>query len=74
VQVRKIAERALDKGDLDLDDEMQIYHRCKISGTWPDFADEPEPHVTGVIDLPEHCYKGEIDGLEGMTEEAEAVG
>lgn len=73
VQVRQVAERALDKGDLDLDDEMKIYHRCKISGTWPDFADEPEPHITGIIDLPDRCYAGEIDDLKGMTEAEETA-
>ncbi len=68
VQVRRLAERALDKGDFDLDDEMQIYHRCRIMDTWPDFADEPESHITGVIDLPEHCYKGEIREITASVE------
>jgi hypothetical protein len=66
VQVRKLAERAMDKGDLDLDDELKIYGQCRVSGKWPDFPDEMEPHITGVIDLPEGCYKGDL-GLEGMT-------
>lgn len=70
VQVRQLAERAMDKGDLDLDDDFTIYLRCRMANAWPDFADEPESHITGVIDLPEHCYAGEIDEIKASTEEA----
>lgn len=71
VQVRRLAERAMDKGDFDLDDEWKIYQRCKLSGSWPDFSDEPEPHQIGLIDLPDHLYPTEVDDLGGLTESTE---
>lgn len=63
VQVRRLAQRAMDKGDFDLDDEWVIYQRCKLSNSWPDFSDEPEPHHVGEIDLPDYLYPDDTDEI-----------
>ena len=68
VQVRRLAERAMDKGDLDLDDEWRLYRKCVLSGVWPDFPDQLEPYQIGEIDLPDYIYPNEVGLLEGMTE------
>jgi hypothetical protein len=63
VQVRRLADRAMDIGDLDLDDEWSILQRCKISNSWPDFSDDPEPHIIGQIDLPDYLYPSDTDDI-----------
>lgn len=61
VQVRRLAERAMDKGDFDLDDEWSLHRQFTISGNWPDFADQLEDHQTGEIDLPDYLYPKDAD-------------
>lgn len=68
VQVRRLPDRAMDRGDLDLDEEWKVYHRCKLTNTWPDFPDEPEAHQIGEVDLPDYLYGSDVDDLQGMTE------
>lgn len=63
VQVRRLAARAMDLGDLALDDEWKIYQRCKLANHWPDFADEPEPHHVGEIDVPDYLYPDDADEI-----------
>lgn len=58
-QVRRLPDRAMDKGDFDLADEWAVYHKCKLTNNWPDFPDEVEPHQTGEVDLPDYMYFGE---------------
>lgn len=67
VQVRRLAIRAMDKGDLDNDDDLKLYLKCKLENVWPDFPDQGEPHIWQEIDLPDYLY-GDVDELSGMTE------
>lgn len=61
VQVRQLAERAMDKGDFDLDDEWKLHRAFTLSGKWPDFADQPDSEQVGQIDLPDYLYPKEDD-------------
>jgi hypothetical protein len=61
VQVRRLAERAMDKGDFDLDDEWSLHRQFTMAGQWPDFADQLEPHQVGEIDLPDYLYPKDDD-------------
>lgn len=67
VQVRRIAERAMDKGDFDLDDEWSLHRQFTLSGKWPDFADQLEDHQIGEIDLPDYLYPKEDDLITPST-------
>lgn len=64
VSVRHLAAQAIDLGDRALDDDLELYHRCRISDTWPDYADQEER--ASFIDLPDFVY-GDTDVLTGMT-------
>lgn len=69
INVRKLAERAMDKGDFDNDDALQLYMRCKLQNSWPDFVDQPEiTDAAPTIDMPDYAYGGSVDDLKGMTE------
>ena len=63
VQLRQLMPRAMDEGDHGLNDYWTIYQRCRMSRHWPDFADEPEPHITGMIDLPDFVYPEDDDEI-----------
>lgn len=67
VQVRQLAERAMDKGDFDLDDEWKLHRAFTLSGKWPDFADQPDDHQVGQIDLPDYLYPKEDDLIAPST-------
>jgi len=74
VNVRKLAERAMDKGELDNDDALTLYRKCKLGNYWPEFPDGAFPgdsDAMPLIDLPDFVY-GDADGeIAGLTEEPE---
>jgi hypothetical protein len=61
VQVRQLAERAMDKGDFDLDDEWALHRSFTLTGRWPDFPDQQEADQIGQIDLPDYIYPKDDD-------------
>lgn len=71
VNVRQLAERAMDKGDLDNDDAMTLLQRCRMANFWPELPDATFPGESqGVpfIDLPDYAYGASVEELAGMTE------
>lgn len=67
VQVRQLAERAMDKGDFDLDDEWTLHRGFTLTGKWPDFADQQDDHQIGQIDLPDYIYPKTDDDIAPST-------
>lgn len=68
VNVRQLAERAMDKGDFDNDDGLQLYRRCRHADFWPDMPDAPFPGdgpEIPMIDLPDFVY-GDEDGNQDV--------
>lgn len=68
MNVKFLATQAMDLGDKVIDENMQLLRRCRISDTWPEWADSEEN--AGTIDLPEFVY-GDKDVLTGMTAASE---
>lgn len=71
VNVRRLAERAMDKGDFDNDDAMKLYMKCKLGVFWPELPDAAFPGDSDsmpLIDLPDYAYGKEDEALVGMTE------
>jgi hypothetical protein len=69
INVRKLTERAMDKGDFDNDDALQLYMNFKLQNWWPDFIDQPQiSDGNPTIDMPDYAYGGSVDDLKGMTE------
>lgn len=64
VNVRRLADAAIDLGDCALDEDLSLFHRCTIADNWPDFADQEER--PGFIDLPAYVY-GDKEQLTGLT-------
>lgn len=74
VNVRRLAERAMDKGDFDNDDALKAYMRCKLANFWPELPDAAFPgegDSTPLIDLPDYAYGKDADMMEGLTEPEE---
>lgn len=70
VNVRQLSQAAMDAGDAIIDDRLRLLKRCRLSNTWPDFADDEGGENIQFIGLPEWCQGG-TDGLTGMTETSE---
>jgi hypothetical protein len=69
INVRKLADRAMDKGDFDNDDLLQLYMNFKLQNFWPDFSDQTQiTDSQPSIDMPDYAYGGSVDDLKGMTE------
>ena len=71
VNVRRLAERAMDKGDFDNDDALKLYMKCKLGSFWPELPDAAFPgesDATPLIDLPDYAYGKDAEALIGMTE------
>lgn len=70
VNVRRLAERAMDKGDFDNDDTLALYRKCRMANHWPEFSDglfPGDPQDQPQIDLPDFCY-GDLDDIVGLTD------
>lgn len=68
VNVRQLAERAMDIGDLDNDDGLTLYRRCRQQDFWPELSDAPFPGdgpEIPMIDLPDFVY-GDADGNQDV--------
>lgn len=69
INVRKLADRAMDKGDFDNDDLLQLYMNFKLQNFWPDFSDQQQiTDSQPSIDMPDYAYGGSVDDLKGMTD------
>lgn len=74
VNVRRLTDRAMDKGDLDGADSLTLYMKCKLGNYWPEFPDGAFPgesDATPLIDLPDFCYSESDDLIAGLTETPE---
>jgi hypothetical protein len=67
INVRQLTAAAMDEGDKIIDERLRLLKRCRLTNTWPDFADDEGGQSIPFIDLPEYCY-GDVDALTGMTE------
>lgn len=64
MNVRFLSQQAMDVGDKVLDKYMATLRACRITDTWPEWADQED--AIGYIDLPDFCYENEE--LTGLTE------
>lgn len=70
VNVRQLADAAMDKGDKVLDVRLELLKQCKLGDYWPELPDEERDSPIQFIDLPDYVY-GDVDSLTGMTEVTE---
>ncbi len=56
INVRQLADAAMDLGDKIIDERLALLHRCRLANKWPLFIDEEENDGIPFIDLPEGAY------------------